>query len=1308
MESSIHILHLEDDPADVELIRMALAAAGLACQLTSVQTRDEFEAALRRGGYDLILSDYRLPAYDGLSALRLAREVQPDSPFIFVSGTLGEDAAIEGLTHGATDYVLKQNLARLTPAIKRALREAENRHAHLRAEQTMVLLSFALDNVREAAFLIDEQARFQFVNAEACRTLGYTRAELLGLGVPDVDPDLPMARWPAHWQELKTQRSLLFEGHHRTKSGQVLPVEINANYLEHGGQGYNLALARDITERQHAEEALRQSAAEVYDLYNRAPCGYHSLDRDGVFIQINDTELQWLGYTRDEIVGRRRFSDLITGQSLQTFKDNFPRFKDRGWVKDLEFELIRKEGTRLPVLVSATAVYDDAGQYVLSRSTVYDISERKRVEEKLQERERHSQSLLRLSRNLEHAQTHREVLNAAQDEVRIIIGYQNLWAYLFDSDKRQARALFAQGPMADKVMGSAEVATLTIDGDRMLEDIAAAKDIVIVDDAQTDERVNKEIVAWLGNRTIVNVPIVLFDRHLGSVGTGTFGDEGVRVPTPSEETYLRALASHLAITLDRIHLLEQRQHTEAVLRESEEKYRLLHENAGVGIGYYTPDGVVISYNQLAASHMQGRPEDFNGKSIYAIFPKLEADAYMERIRACLASKATLEYEDHLLLPSGKKSFLSVFTKICDAHQNVIGVQIISQDITARKQAEQEAHQLAAIVQSSDDAIIGKTLDGRVISWNQGAEKVYGYTEQEMIGQPISKLVMPGHEDEVPQILDRIKRGEHIEHYETLRRRKDGQFVHVSLAVSPIRAPDGQVVAASTIGRDITERKRLEELLRANARYTRSLIEASLDPLVTINPAGKITDVNQATERVTGVARERLIGSDFSSYFTEPDKARAGYQQVITQGLVRDYPLTIRDTANRTTDVLYNATVYRNEAGDIQGVFAAARDITERKRLEELLRANARYTRSLIEASLDPLVTINPAGKITDVNQATERVTGVARERLIGSDFSSYFTEPDKARAGYQQVLAEGLVRDYPLTIRDTANHTIDVLYNATVYRNEAGDIQGVFAAARDITERKQAEEEVRRLNAELEQRVIERTAQLAAAVKELEAFSYTVSHNLRAPLRHIDGFLELLQQRTAPMLDVQSRHYLDTVSNAARHMGLLIDDLLAFLQMGRHELSRTSVNLNDLVDEVIRAFAPEAANRRVDWQVADLPMVTGDRAMLHLVLVNLISNALKFTKSRPQTTIEIGCERGAAAETIVYVRDNGVGFDPQYADKLFGVFQRLHRADEFEGIGIGLANVRRIIHRHGGRTWAEGQVDHGATFYFSLPQTVQG
>jgi hypothetical protein len=246
---------------------------------------------------------------------------------------------------------------------------------------------------------------------------------------------------------------------------------------------------------------------------------------------------------------------------------------------------------------------------------------------------------------------------------------------------------------------------------------------------------------------------------------------------------------------------------------------------------------------------------------------------------------------------------------------------------------------------------------------------------------------------------------------------------------------------------------------------------------------------------------------------------------------------------------------------------------------------------------------------------------------------------------------------------------------------------------------------VRRLrleNAALELRVQERTAQLEAANKELEAFSYSVSHDLRAPLRHIDGFVELLGKSAGSSLAEKDRRYLNLIADSARQMGQLIDDLLEFSRMSRAEIHRTNVNLDGLLEEVILAAQPETEGRKILWKKNPLPLVPGDPSLLRQVFSNLILNALKYTRTRNPAEIEIGC-LPEAGEITIFIRDNGVGFDMKYANKLFGVFQRLHRQEEFEGTGIGLANVRRIIARHDGRTWAEGKVEGGATFYFTLP-----
>jgi PAS domain S-box-containing protein len=306
-----------------------------------------------------------------------------------------------------------------------------------------------------------------------------------------------------------------------------------------------------------------------------------------------------------------------------------------------------------------------------------------------------------------------------------------------------------------------------------------------------------------------------------------------------------------------------------------------------------------------------------------------------------------------------------------------------------------------------------------------------------------------------------------------RVRKDGSQFIARLVITPRFGPTGKAVGFLLISKDISEETWLSQ-------YARSLIEASLDPLLTINTEGKITDVNEATIKITGVSRDELIGNDFFSYFTEPKRAQEGYQNVFSKGKVTDYPLTVRHIHGKLTDVLFNATVYKAPNGSILGVFAAARDITAQKQASQ-------YVRSLIEASLDPLVTISPEGKITDVNEGTIKVTGIPREKLIGTDFSEYFTEPQKAREGYKQVFEKGFVTDYPLTIRHQNGNLTDVLYNASVYKDIGGNVLGVFAAARDVTAQKKAEAEL----AEQRSKELER-------LRELERFQkLTVGRELR-------------------------------------------------------------------------------------------------------------------------------------------------------------------------------------------------------------------
>jgi PAS domain S-box-containing protein len=511
---------------------------------------------------------------------------------------------------------------------------------------------------------------------------------------------------------------------------------------------------------------------------------------------------------------------------------------------------------------------------------------------------------------------------------------------------------------------------------------------------------------------------------------------------------------------------------------------------------------------------------------------------------------------------------------------------------------------------------------------------------------------------------------------------------------------------------LRERQADAELVASERKY-RALV-GNLSAGVVVHAADtSIVLSNPAASRLLGLTADQLLGRtamDPSWHFLNADGSVMALEdypvnRVVASGEAFDGRITgvVRAEGAEPVWLLCGAYPVRKSNDELEQVVVTFIDITALIDAEQDLRASERKFRETVESLDEGYYSVTLDGVVLDHNPAFCRVLGIAEGAdLRGRHVPDFWATPTDRDAYLAEVQAHGRVRDFLAEAKRDDGTRLVVLLGAHLVIDEQNGEPHIEGTVVDFTARKAAEDEVARLNEELEQRVADRTAELDGANKELEAFAYSVSHDLRAPLRHISGFSTLLAERAGDQLDDKSRHYVEIISTSVRQMGILIDDLLQFSRTGRAELTIGPVDMQATLDEVLEPLRREADGRDVEWSIGELPPVVADGALLRQVWANLVGNAVKYTRGRSPARIEIGAG-GANGEFVFYVRDNGVGFDMQYAHKLFGVFQRLHSDAEFEGTGIGLANVKRIVTKLGGAVWAEGEPGQGATFYFSLP-----
>ena len=604
---------------------------------------------------------------------------------------------------------------------------------------------------------------------------------------------------------------------------------------------------------------------------------------------------------------------------------------------------------------------------------------------------------------------------------------------------------------------------------------------------------------------------------------------------------------------------------------------------------------------------------------------------------------------------------------------------------------------AAIVEGSDDAIIGKTPGGIITSWNPAAEKMFGYKADEAIGESILLIFPRDRVDEEIEILEKLARGEHVRHFETVRRRKNGDLIDVSVSASPLLDTMGRVIGVSKIVRDISASKKAEQLISRQAEEYKIAFNANPLPMWVYDMESlSFLAVNDEAVHHYGFSRNEFLSMTIKDI--RPDE---------------DVPAFMENVNHAKFDIEHGTWRHRTKDGRIITVeisshpvsfmgrkakLVLANDITARMLAEEALRNAEHRYRTTLDSMMEGCQIIGFDWRYLYLNDVAAAQGRFKKENLLGRTMMEVYPGIEKTEmfSALRRCMEERMI------CRMENLFTFDD-WTTGWFRLSMEPVQeGVFILSIDVTQEKRAAEELDRYRGHLEDIVKERTFALEEVNRELEAFSYSVSHDLRAPLRHVDGFTKLLSKKIRSDVDEESRRYLDVISNATREMGTLIDELLAFSKAGRTEVSKSRVFVRSLLDRAILELDTDTRGRAIEWEIGPLPEVEADPQLLYLVVFNLLSNAVKYTSRKEKAKILISHKR-EGREDVFMIRDNGIGFDMKYAGKLFGVFQRLHDADDFKGTGIGLANVRRIIARHGGKTWAEGKVNEGAAFYFSIP-----
>ena len=967
------------------------------------------------------------------------------------------------------------------------------------------------------------------------------------------------------------------------KGGRVVHADVSTNLLrdEEGRPLYLVAHVVDVTRRREEEKEHERTAAEVLDLYENAPCGYHSLDADGVFRRVNATELAWLGYRREELVDRKSFHELLTPAGREAFRASFAELEERGSVRDLVLDVVCRDGRLLPVVLSTTAVRDRAGAFVMSRSTMIVDTLRKETVRELAE----SEGILR--------------------QVQDLAG---LGAYRLDA----RTGIWTSSSVLDRIFGIGPAFPRDVDGWLSLIHPADRDDMAAY---------FRDEVLGRGRR---------FDRDYRVVRHADGEERWVHGVGDLERDEAGVVVRMLGAIQD---ITDRRRAEEEVRASRELLSRFIRHSP---IYAFVKDVTATESRVLVASEnydrMIGVPgSQMAGKTMEELFPPEHAAKFTRDDQEVVTRGEVLQVDEEL----GGRSYTTIKFPIPLGERRLLAGYTI--DIQDRKEAEErrlEAERRFRLLAEATSEGVVLIDGGRIFECNARFAAMHGYEPSALIGRPFLDLVAP----ESLEFVSARHASDTTDRHRWTALRADGSTFPVE-GDARLVPWEGRTVRIKAC-RDLTEELRAASEGARVARLYAALIEIN-ETIVRVRTPEELFEEVPRILVETGGFRMAWIG------LKHGDSPRV-------------------DVAARHGD----------ETGYLDGI-----EIRVDSRPEGL----------------------GPTGRAIREGQAQ-----------VCNDF---LTDPstlpwrDRAKRASWRASAALPIRRKGLPVGALTVYAVEVGYfgerERALLEETAADVSYALEHLDQAAETRRAEAEVRELNSELERRVEERTAQLEAANRELEAFSYSVSHDLRAPLRAIEGFAGMIVEDSSGTLSEETLRRLGVIRANARRMSALVDALLRFSRLTRHELQRERVDMGELARSAFEEAVADAATRaRIDLRIGGMPDAEGDTSLLRQVWVNLLGNAAKYSAGRERPVVEVTAVPGEATTTY-RVTDNGVGFDPRYVHKLFRVFERLHAPDEFEGTGIGLALVKRIVQRHGGEVSAEGREGEGACFSFSVPSAPE-